>query len=140
MWQREKRRCSLARHGLKACLKNLTEDELNRMLDYHWAEFVKANPRATGKPADPTAKRNWLTRRAGVGSDGAPERLDPYRRECTDSVRQRCGLPLTSDVRLAREKLVYPKMPSVREEWVNNPVKDVEPHGPHHVYGTSSWK
>ena len=112
----------------------LDPDELRQLSKYHWAKYKKKYTRAS-EPNTPTGWRNWLIDLATVPypRDSANygktfyNQLVPYTegflRFARDDVRAAFGLPSMTEVGTARDTLSYPKLPSVTEMWVKNPVK-----------------
>ena len=106
-------------------MKELTEEELGLLLDYHWEKYVSTHSRADGKPGNDQAKRNWLLKQAKM-ADGGYRHLQPYLPNTNmvlDDAREHFGLPSKEECWNMYAKASYPKLPSVKEMWVDNPVR-----------------
>ena len=123
-------------------LNQLTEEELGLLLDYQWEKYVSTHSKADGKPGNDQAKRNWLLKRAKL-PNGEHRQLTPYLPNTNmvdDDVRRYFGLPSRDECWNMYAKVSYPKLPSVTEMWVNNPVR-AAPWTNKKAYGdrTETW-
>lgn len=116
----ESRRLRFAKMPWADAMEKMKDSEVDELVAYHWVTYKKRNPRAEGQPKKKEAKVNFLKRLASGQGDG---HLDPYREAASDKVRAAFGLPTHQDLEDARKKLSYPRLPSVHEMWVKDPIK-----------------
>ena len=106
--------------------KELCSAEVDLVFNRQWAFFVRRNPKAAAScPKTDSAKSNWLISYSDSHCDG--QNLFPFHEKShlnfTPELRTQFNLPTIQQLDEKRKKLTYPRLPTMTEMWVKNPVR-----------------